>query len=106
MNEYSWRINQLDCLPAVGSLINYVNTVHWSYIAARESKEGTINGTISYPEDPENPNFIPFDELTKEKIIFWLESSIDMVSLKDTVDNELDSKFKIINIFNNPFDEL
>jgi hypothetical protein len=104
MNEYSWRINQLDCTPAVGSLVNYISTIHWSFIASRQSKQGIINGTVSYPESPKELDFIPFEKITKEEVISWLESSLDMEALKDAADNELNSKIKEVNVFNNPFD--
>jgi hypothetical protein len=105
MNTYSWKINKVECTPTVGDLTNYVNTIHWSYCADYEDKSAYINGATSFAENPNIEDYTPFNKIQEKIIIGWLEYSIDMEQLKIAVDNELESKYKATNIFNNPFEE-
>lgn len=74
--NYKWEILQLDCSPQVGEHQDYVIGIHCSLI-------GEYNGFYSnYPwlqtltVSLDNPNYKPYNELTEEDVIKWIESSI------------------------------
>lgn len=101
-NTYTWKINQLDAKIQENGLNNVIYTIHWSYIATDDSEKpisASLIGTISVEYNEGNP-FIPYDELTKNDVVGWLESSesIDVVEIKNNLDNQIE-------LIKNPVDE-
>jgi len=77
-----------------------IYTVHWSLYAQDDSEEPIIVnsiGTIGVEYIAGDP-FIPYNELTKENVIVWLEDQLDVESLKNYLDQQIESK-------KNPTDE-
>ena len=74
--SYTWRIERLDAAPFVGELTDVVRKIHWRLFAT----DGT-NSTDTYVEVPlgsANPEeFTPYQELTEEAVLTWLEAAID-----------------------------
>ena len=54
-------------------------------------------GTLGVQYNPENP-FISYDDLTKEDVVGWLESGLDVDSMKENLDKQIELK-------KNPVDE-
>lgn len=74
--NYTWHIEQLDAAPTQGELTNVVSKIHWRLFG----NDG-INLMDDYGDvllagaDPED--FTPFEELSEETVIDWLEAAID-----------------------------
>mgnify|MGYP003630721109 FL=1 len=99
-NTYSWRINALDAKIHENDLDNVIYTVHWSFIGQDDSEEpvsASSIGTLGVQYNPENP-FIPYADLTKEDVVGWLEAGLDVDSMKENLDNQIELK-------KNPVDE-
>lgn len=99
-NTYSWRINALDAKIHENDLDNVIYTVHWSFIGQDDSEEpvsASSIGTLRVQYNPENP-FISYDDLTKEDVVGWLESGLDVDSMKENLDKQIELK-------KNPVDE-
>jgi hypothetical protein len=99
-NTYNWKINQLDAKIQEGELQNVIYTVHWSLFAQDDSEEPIIVssiGTIGV-EYKEGDPFIPYDELTKDDVIGWLNDQLDVDGLKNNLDQQIEIK-------KNPIDE-
>ena len=99
-NTYSWRINALDAKIHENDLDNVIYTIHWSFIGQDDSDEpvsASSIGTLGVQYNPENP-FISYDDLTKEDVVGWLEEGLDVDSMKENLDKQIELK-------KNPVDE-
>lgn len=67
------RIQQLERQLDDGLVI----TVHWDAIKAGGGHMARVYGTLTLPEkDPSDPSFIPFDSLTEEVVLGWLQEAM------------------------------
>ena len=99
-NTYSWIINALDAKIHKDDLDNVIYTVHWSFIGQDDSEEpisASSIGTLGVKYNPENP-FISYDDLTKEDVVGWLEDGLDVDSMKENLDKQIELE-------KNPVDE-
>ena len=99
-NTYSWRINALDAKIHEDDLDNVIYTVHYTLTGQDDSEESVSAssiGTLGVQYNPENP-FISYDDLTKEDVVGWLEDGLDVDSMKESLDNQIELK-------KNPVDE-
>lgn len=90
-NTYTWKIEQLDCIPSVDGQINVVSNVHWRVSAT----DGT-NTTEIYKSQPltfdGTKAFVNYADLTKDQVIGWVQEAmgIDAVTrLQQILDNQL-----------------
>jgi hypothetical protein len=86
---YNWIFNDqsFQCAKALDGLTNVVECIHWQY----ESTDGTTSGVITGCNGftaPTSEDFIPYEQLTKEQIISWLEAANDMEQLNAAADHE------------------
>ncbi len=99
-NTYDWKINQLDAKIHQDNLENVIYIVHWSYLATDDSVEPiTVNlsGAMGVEYNEGDP-FIPYNELTKEIVVSWLENNLEVDALKLSLDKQIELK-------KNPVDE-
>lgn len=99
-NTYNWIIPTLDAKIQEGDLENVIYNVHWRYIAKDESDESIMATRIGVlnVQYKEGEPFIPYDELTKENVINWLESGMDISSLQEQLNKDIELQ-------KNPVDE-
>ncbi len=99
-NTYTWKINQLDAKIQQDGLDNVIYTVHWSYIAQDDSEPKITANCIGseYFKYIEGEPFTPYNELSKEDVVGWLESNLDVESIKQNLDNKIELQ-------KNPVDE-
>lgn len=66
-------ISQMDRLTADGGVV----TVHWR--TEKTQGEHTVSqyGTESFTPDPEAKGFVPYEDLTQEMVVGWLEDRWD-----------------------------
>ena len=76
--EYTWEIKSLKTKDE-GSYQDIVRFVHWTKTGVDENgKIGVFTGTLPMLTDiPEEYQFIPYTELTKEIVLNWVQDSID-----------------------------
>jgi hypothetical protein len=99
-NTYNWLIPTLEAKIYDNGLHNVIYNIHWRYIAHDENDEkimstriGVLN--IKYKEgDP----FIPYNDLTKNEVIAWLDAGLDVDNLKIQLDKDIE-------LIKNPVDE-
>jgi len=78
---YNWTIVQLDRnLPDNG-----VVTAHYNVSATDGDFNASTYGTCSFTPDPDSPSYTPYDELTQEQVVGWVQESLG----KDTVEASL-----------------
>ena len=85
---YTWNFNPLEVMYHTESLQNIVQTVHWQLHATHEETTTTVQtiGTISL-EPPAVENFIPFENLTKETVTYWVETVLGTDYINGTKTN-------------------
>tara|TARA_R100000329_G_scaffold98631_1_gene81476 strand:- start:1840 stop:2178 length:339 start_codon:yes stop_codon:yes gene_type:complete len=104
-NTYKWTINALDAKVAVeDGNENVVYIVHWSYSATDETGEYTANSIGAHSVEYDADNFTPYEDLTEEIVIGWLEDGLDVDSMKASLDGQIE---KLITptetTYHNPF---
>tara|TARA_R110000782_G_scaffold83341_2_gene163358 strand:- start:5 stop:352 length:348 start_codon:yes stop_codon:yes gene_type:complete len=99
-NTYDWKINQLDAKIQEDGLNNVIYVIHWTYFATDDSVEPisvSSIGTLAVEYNPENP-FIPYEDLTKNDVVGWLDNGYDVADMKINLDNQIE-------LIKNPVDE-
>ena len=90
-NSYSWVIGNLNAKIESDGLENVIENVHWR-LQATDENENVVDVYGSCGLDaPESESFISLDSLTKADIEGWLESILDVDSLKAGLDSQLES---------------
>ena len=99
-NTYKWKINALDAKIQENDLENVIYTIHYTFIGQDDSEEpvqAITIGTLGVTYNPEDP-FIEYADLTKDDVVGWLEDGLDVESMKENIDKQIELK-------KNPIDE-
>jgi hypothetical protein len=93
MITYTWDIFRLDCAPSENGLTDVVKTIHW-ILQGQDENRITASMSNSYPLPSPSPEaFSDYSTLTKETVISWLESNLDVGYLHTYLANEIVSKY-------------
>ena len=98
MNTYKWIISAVECKVKEGDMTDVVYVVHWRYNATNENGiTAEVYGaqTISSP-NPED--FTPYDQITKEQVVGWLEASIDVPAMDLNLDEQINLIINPVNV--------
>lgn len=93
MNTYTWKIEQLDCIPSADEQANVVSMVHWRVSATNETNTAEVYGTQSLTFEAKNA-FVSYDDLTKDTVVAWVQEAmgIDAVTkLQEMLDKQLEN---------------
>ena len=103
-NTYTWKISQLEAKISEGDLKNVIFNVWWEYVASDNEVKPTYAMAMDVlpVEYNEESSFIPYEDLTKEDVIGWLVSTIDMETLQSKLDQEIYDKKNPVNEYLNP----
>lgn len=91
---FNWVISQLDSIPSLDGMDKVISVIH--YRAQKQHEEDVIHftadtyGAISL-EAPHEASFTPYDEVTKEMIEGWLESSLDCEAIEANLDAQIEN---------------
>ena len=66
---YQFEISQLDCLPDLNGMLDYVCVSHWRCVGTDGIYSGQVYSTVSFPIDPDKPDFVPYEDITLEQAI-------------------------------------
>ena len=89
MNKYNWTISAVECKVKEGDLTDVIFVAHWRFNA--ENEDG-VTSEVYGAQSLESPNpedFTPFDDITTEQVIGWLEASMDVDAMKLNLDNQI-----------------
>ena len=93
MITYTWSISKLDCAPAENGLTNIVKVIHWGFTGIDENGV-SASMSNSYPLSTPSPEaFTDYSTLTRETVISWLESNLDVGYIKSRLSNEIASQY-------------
>jgi hypothetical protein len=91
---YQWVINQLDCVPQEGTMIDVVTVVHWTrtaeqYVGA-EPILVSVYGTMPCAT-PSEIDFTAYPDLTYEQVCGWLDAGLDVPALDANLDQQIEN---------------
>ena len=89
MNNYTWRINAVDCYTSKDGLEKVAYNVHWSYFATNGEHTASMIGVQSIGE-PNPDNFVAFEDLTEDDVISWIESAMDVEQMQANLDKQIE----------------
>ena len=93
MITYTWSISKLDCAPSENGLTNIVKVIHWGLTGVDENGiSASMSNSYPFPS-PSPEAFTDYSTLTKETVIGWLESNLDVGYLKSILSNEIASQY-------------
>ena len=91
MIKYNWVIAQLDTAPSQDALTDVVKTIHWRYQATDADYSADVYGSMACAT-PSDTDFTAYDDLTHDQVIAWLEASLDVDSLKENLDKQIEDQ--------------
>lgn len=84
--NYTWVINQLNCLVDQDGLQDVINVIHWTYNATEIDDEGkewfASMYSTSNVEQPNPQNFVPYPDVTEDQVISWLEAILPVSDMQ------------------------
>lgn len=83
---YVWSINQMERLTSDG----FVVTVHYNVSATDGDYSAFTYGTCSYTQ--ENKPFVPYDDLTEEIVVDWVQTSLGKETIETFLQNKIDAQ--------------
>lgn len=104
--KYTWEISALECKVKDGDLDNVIYTIHYRYKASNEAEEEVTADTYGslVLSTPDSVSFVPYADVTKEIVIGWLESSLEVDEIKVKLDKQIDLQVNPISVTHiNPF---
>lgn len=70
---YTWAVTGLK-VTTVGTESDYVVQTYWTKTGADENgNTGTFTGATPLNPNPNQPNFIPYSQLTQEIVLSWIQ---------------------------------
>lgn len=102
---FNWVINALDCKVKEDNLTDVVYNVHWRYVATKGEIVVDTYGSTSV-DRPSEEDFIPYDKLTEEIVVSWLEQSLDVEAMQKSLTEQIELIENPIDVtFTNPFNK-
>ncbi len=96
---YKWIVNQMNCVPKEGQMIDVVSVVHWTRVAdtflGGEPLSVSVYGTMACSQ-PSETDFTAYPDLTYDQVCSWLDAGLPV----DDLDANLDAQIE--NIINPP----
>lgn len=90
MINYEWEICAKPTAEDVNGFKNVILAVIWQYTGmdSQSNISYAYQSTTFFIFNNES-NFIPFEDITDEIIISWIEEKTDMDSVRDEIDNKI-----------------
>jgi hypothetical protein len=89
---FTWDISALETAKKEGSLTNVVKIVHWRYKATDEDGYSTETFGAQSLDTPNQDAFVSYEELTFDLVTGWLEQILDIDSLQQMLQNNIDNQ--------------
>lgn len=92
--QFTWTINQLNCLVHSEGLQDVINVIHWTYNATDTDEAGkewfaSMYGSASV-EQPNPQNFIPYADVTEDQVKNWLEQVLNVADMQASLNANID----------------
>lgn len=94
MTQFTWVINELNCLANSEGLQDVINVIHWTYNATDVDETGTEWFASMYStanvDQPNPQNFIPYADVTKAEVISWLEEVLPVADMQASLEANIE----------------
>lgn len=96
--KYEWIFSTPKVLISEDGLDNIVKSVNWTLVAKLNDETLdkknyiAIYDTTTNFSNIEPKQFVPFDELTKQQVISWIESVEDIDQVKEWLASQIDEQ--------------
>jgi hypothetical protein len=88
--KYNWEITSMDVILNQDGLSNVVSNIDWRLIATVEGEKYRIDQWAKqYVSAPDANAFTAYEELTKEQVVGWLESILDVPQIKEYLEEQI-----------------
>jgi len=88
--KYNWEITAMEVILNQDGLSNVVSNIDWRLIATVEGQPYTaLHWAKQYVSAPDAATFTNYEELTKEQVVGWLESVLDVPQLKENLEEKI-----------------
>lgn len=67
-----WAINNMERKTNDG----FVLVAYWTCTATQDGQSYQVYGSQSFPYDPSEPDFVPYDELTEDMVVGWTKAAM------------------------------
>jgi hypothetical protein len=87
-----WNIVALDTIPSLDNLTNVISVIHCEKLAVSEDGfNARWYGTVSVAA-PHTAAFTPYEEVTEEMVIGWVEESLHTIGVDDNLVAQIDNQ--------------
>ena len=87
-----WSIIALDTIPSLDELTNVISVIHCEKLAVSDDGfNARWYGTVSVAA-PHTAAFTPYEEVTEEMVIGWVEDSLHTVGVDDNLVAQIDNQ--------------
>ena len=88
--KYNWEITAMEVVLNQDGLSNVVSNIDWRLIATVDGKPyRALHWAKQYVSAPDANTFTNYEELTKEQVVGWLESVLDVPQLKESLEEQI-----------------
>jgi hypothetical protein len=87
--NFQWVISQLNCAVELEGLPNVINVIHWRYNATKVEGDKTYFAETYGASNVSQPNpqtFIPYEDVTEQEIINWLEQILPIQAMQSSLE--------------------
>jgi hypothetical protein len=77
--EYTWKINDIRSTTSTGEVFEVI----WVVRALRGTCQASYDGKTSLVTNPNQLNFIPFENLTEEQVILWVKNVVNVSNIEE-----------------------
>lgn len=77
--ETNWKILELKRTPAEGLVIEVIYVMNFKL----EDKVDRQVGMINLEGDPNSPDFVPYENLTEEIVLNWVQSELGQTKIEE-----------------------
>lgn len=105
MINYSWEFpaDAFEVYPMEGTLEKVVKYIKWIRNAEEDEYKASNSATFICG-DPDPNNYTPYDQITEEQVIQWLEAGLNMQTIDGALENMInEQKAPKTEILPNPF---
>jgi hypothetical protein len=89
--KYTWEITAMEVILNQDGLSNVVSNIDWGLIATVDGKPyRALHWAKQYVSAPDATTFTNYEDLTKEQVVGWLESILDVNQLKEGLAYQID----------------
>lgn len=87
---YDWKILAMEVVLQQDGLTNVVSNLDWKLVATvNDEKYNAYHQAKQYVGSPDADFFTNYEELTKEQVVGWLESVLDVSQLKENLEEQI-----------------